>query len=228
MAAARGLTRKQMKHDEFIEKATDFGEWLEENWRTVAIWAGALVAIFILVLAFIYFNKARQDAARSLFGQGYQQFVEAEDPQSETAGDYSAAIETLEQASSKAGGDPIAKVADFYRGIALVRSGEKEEGMSLLEDVAGAGEIDILLMESAKAALANAYAEEGQADKAVDLLRSIADNPDAVYPPDIALVNAGKILQDSGDDAGARRIWQEVADEHAGTAGAAEARTLLN
>ena len=40
-----------MTQDEFIEGVFDFGEWLETNWRRVAIGIGVVVALILAAVA---------------------------------------------------------------------------------------------------------------------------------------------------------------------------------
>ena len=47
---AQRISRKELKHDEFVEKAFDFGEWLEENWKTAAGYAGLAAVLIVAIL----------------------------------------------------------------------------------------------------------------------------------------------------------------------------------
>jgi tetratricopeptide (TPR) repeat protein len=74
---SRGLTKKQIKKDEFREAATDAGEWLEDNWKTVLIWAGGLAVLALLISGWHFMSKSRDAAAQDLLGQGMQVFSAA-------------------------------------------------------------------------------------------------------------------------------------------------------
>ena len=40
---AKRIPKEDLKHDEFVEAAFDFGRWLEEHWAKVALSVGTAV-----------------------------------------------------------------------------------------------------------------------------------------------------------------------------------------
>lgn len=227
MSAARGgLTRKQMKQDQLVEAATDFGEWLEDNWKTVLRWACAIVALAVVVMAWYYIDKARKAEAQDVLGKAYKEFFAAEGNLAGIEGTYAAAIELFEETSDKAGSTATGSIAEFYKGVAHLRTGETEEGIRILEAVREDAR-EPLLIESALLSLSHAYAETGEHSRAAELLHSLADGTETFYPPDMALVIAGKVLAEGGDQEGARDSWNSAIERFPDSSGAAEARRLL-
>jgi TolA-binding protein len=216
-----------MKQDELLEAATDFGDWLEENWRKVLVWVGVLVAIGIVILAWYYIDKARQEKASELLGQGFQAFAGAESAEAGAGGSYDEAIALFQKAADKGGGSATGMTAVFYQGISLVKSGDTAAGVELLEQVSAEAD-DAVLTGAARLAAAHAYVTLGEREKAVDRLSALADDPDSLYPPDMALVLAGRLMAEGGDHEGAVSVWRDVADRYPESAGAVEARELLD
>ena len=59
------------------------------------------------------------------------------------------------------------------------------------------------------------------------LLSGLADDAESGYPPDMALLQLGRILKDQGSDAEAREHWNRILEEHPGGLAAQEATRLL-
>ena len=95
---ARGLKRKDLKHDEFVEGFVDFGHWLEQNWRTVVRWAGVALGVGIVVgigFAYVGYNRAK---AAKLLQEGMASFQRSADSQFTDTDSLSASLEAFERA----------------------------------------------------------------------------------------------------------------------------------
>jgi len=211
-----------MKHDEFIEAATDAGEWIESNWKKVVMAAVAVLVLVLAVLGGLEWNKARAREARETLARGMRQFALAQN--GEPDGSYDEALRVFEGLAGRGGA--VGQVARYYEGVTLLRSGRSAEAVPVLESVSGRAD-DALLRQNAAVLLAEALAGQGDAARAVEILHGVADASDGVYPGELALVQAGRILLDQGDVEGARRTWQDVVDRFPETPGAQEAGQLL-
>jgi hypothetical protein len=116
--------------------------------------------------------------------------------------------------------------ARYYQGAALLRLGRGDEAVAVLEDLS-ASKATPTLVSSAKVLLSEALTATDQADRGIDLLREVAEDPTASFPPDQALLLMARVRKGQGDTAEARRIWQRIAEEYPQSAGAAEANRLL-
>lgn len=222
---AQKITRKDLKHDEFVEAGLDAGEWLEEHWRTVAAGAGAVLAVVLLFVVWNWWSENRQARAGRLAAEG---FALLEPPRSGTvpAADPAAAAAKFEEAATMAGGSPLGDVARTYRGVALLRAGRAAEAVPLLETVAGSVE-DPVLGGTARALLADALEASGNSDRAAEVLRELADAADPVYPADLALLRLGEVRARQGRDDEARQAWEGVLSRFPESAASAQARERL-
>ncbi len=222
---AQKITRKALKHDEFVEAGLDAGEWLEEHWRAVAAGTGAVLAVVLLVVGWNWWSENRQARAGRIAAEG---FALLEPAKSETGGggDPVAASAKFEEAAKMAGRSPLGDVARTYRAVSLLRAGRAEEAVPLFEAVAGSTD-DPVLRGTARALLADALEASGSADRAAEVLRELAEAPDPVYPPEIALVRLGDIRARQGRGEEARRAWQDVLTRYPESAASTEARQRL-
>jgi predicted negative regulator of RcsB-dependent stress response len=217
---ARKITRKELKHDEFVEAGLDVGEWLEENWRTVALAAGGALVVALLFVGWSWWGDRRQARAERLAAEGFTLLDAA-------TADPAAAAAKFEEAQGVAGGSPLGEVARTYRGIALLRAGRAAEAVPLLEEASGATD-DPVLRGTAKALLAEALDAAGNADRAAEVYRGLADVPTPSFPPELALVRLGEVRARQGRMDDARGAWQDVVARYPESPYAALAGQLLS
>jgi TolA-binding protein len=65
-------------------------------------------------------------------------------------------------------------------------------------------------MDSSRAMAAEAYEEAGDLEKAASVWRALADDPGAVYPPDLALLRLGDVKSRQGKTQEATAAWREA------------------
>jgi predicted negative regulator of RcsB-dependent stress response len=222
---AQKITRKDLKHDEFVEAGMDAGEWIEGHWRQVAGGAAAVLAVVLLFVGWGWRNETLQARAGRLAAEGFALLAP---PQSAAASipDPAAAASKFEEAAAAAGGSPLGDVARTYRAVALFRAGRAAEAVPLLEGVAGSVD-DPVLGGTARALLADALEASGNADRAAEVLRQLADAVEPAYPADMALLRLGEVRARQGRVEEARRIWQEVLSRHPESPASGQARLLL-
>jgi len=208
---ARKVTRKALKHDEFVEAAFDFERWIEEHWMPLAAVAGIAAALTLAVWGWSWWNgRVHAETARML-GEGLDG-IRATDGSTPPAGDiasrYGAALAAFEKAAKHAPGSPAGGVAVFYQGAALLKLGRASEAIVVLEPLPTSAEG--FLGDAARAELAWAYAHAGQTDRAVSAWKDLAARSDADYPPDLALYHAAAILSGAGRGEEARAVLQDL------------------
>jgi tetratricopeptide (TPR) repeat protein len=223
---ARGLTKKQIKKDEFMEAATDAGEWLEDNWKTVLIWVCGLVILAVLISGWHLIGKSREKAAQEFLGQGMNAFSAASDIGTGTTDDYNRAIDLFLQASDKAGSGPTGRVADLYRGIALSKTGRTEEAITVLQDVSQNADFT-LIVQTSQAVLAGIHEASGNYEEAEAIYLELSAATDGTYPPAQALLNAGMARLAMGREAEARELFEGLVRDYPQSAAAAQAGRLL-
>ena len=214
---SRGLTKKEIKKDEFLDAATDAGEWLEANWKMVLAWAGGLAVVSLLIAGWYFVGKARNEAAQDILGRGMQVLA---------AGDYDQAIDLFGKAAQKGGSGVTESVAELYRGITLSKSGRNDEAVPILQEVADTAD-RLLVAQTAWAVLAGIHEAGGDYEKAEAIYMALSTETDGPYPPAQALLNAGLVRQAMGRDAEARELFEGIVRDYPQTAAAAQASRLL-
>lgn len=140
-----------------------------------------------------YFNEEQFDKALNGDGAGYVGFVKI-------ASDYS---------STDAG-----NLAKLYAGLSFYNLGKYTEAVTYLEKFSTKG--DAMVSPTATAALANAYAQTGNVDKAINTLKKAADMADSkaedvnnsISPT--FLLQAGKLLESQKKNDEALKIYQDI------------------
>jgi len=222
---AQKITRKDLKHDEFVEAGMDAGQWLEAHWRTVAAGAAVVLAFVLLFVGWSWWSENRQAEAGRLAAEGFALLAP---PQAGAASvvDPAAAAVKFEEAAASAGGSPLGAVARTYRAVALLRAGRAAEAVPLLEAVAESAE-DPVLRGTARALLADAFEASGNADRSAEVLRELADAVEPVYPADMALLRLGEVRARQGRVEDARRAWEDLLSRYPESAASGQARQLL-
>jgi tetratricopeptide (TPR) repeat protein len=219
------FSRKDLKHDEFVETAVDIGQWLEDHWRSVATWGGAVVVVAAVVALVIWNNARTREQTRQILADGMSRYQQAETTAVGVDEELREALALFEEAAERGGA--AGEVARYYQAATLGRLGRVDEALPLLEQLVEAGLQQPTLAGSAQSLLASLYVETGQADRAIELLTRLADEIEPSFPADQALAQLARLHEDRGDVEEARRIWQRIIDEYPGTAGATEAGAAL-
>jgi len=225
---ARRISRKRIKHDEFIEGTVEAGVWIEKHWRTVAAGVGAALALVLIVALWSWWSGRRSDEAGKLLAEGLYLYS----GQQTTAGAgtgggrYSEALPIFEKAARLGKNTPPGRVAAFYQGASLLRLGRTSEAVPVLEEVARSS-ADRPLADSAGAMLAEAYAKAGDTDKAAAAYRKLSEQSGGAFPPDLALLQLAKVYEDRGRTQDARGVLQEILTKYPQGTAAADARTRL-
>jgi tetratricopeptide (TPR) repeat protein len=161
---ARRLTRKEMKHDEFVETAWEAGAWLEENWQTAAKVAAAVVVVGAIALFWWWYTTNSKAQAADLLAEGIAAYGEAAaDDFADTAG-VEAALQIFEQSIDKAESSPAGRSASYYRGVALIQLGRVDEAIEALEELTSK-DLPPTLAANTRVILADALASSGQAGR---------------------------------------------------------------
>ena len=210
---ARRITMKEMKHDEFVEAAFDFTHWLEKNWKTVVIVAGAILVVALMVYGWIWSAERNREQAEQLVAQGIVHYERAQTVDFADPNELSAALDQFDSAIDASSRSRAAESARFYRGAALYRLGRTEDAMAALGEIANGDAVAPTLAWTATSLLAEVYVGAGQNDRAVELLSSAASRDDPAFPTDLALLQLGRIQREDGDSDAARESWQRLVDE---------------
>jgi predicted negative regulator of RcsB-dependent stress response len=224
---AKKITQKSLKRDEFIDAAFDFGNWLEQNWAKVAKWLLAGFVAVTTIVAWSAYSRHSRAQLQDFLAQGIHLYEDAEaDDFADSAG-LSTALETFDDAARRGGSGATGTLARFYRGSTLFHLGRHDEAVTSFQEVVEKSGPGDTLGDTARIMLARVYVAAGRSDEAIQLLQSVAEQEDPIVPPELALLELGRIHEETGDSEEARRTWQRVVDDHPLTVSASEARRLL-
>jgi len=227
MAQRQRFQRKDLKHDEIMEAAFDFGHWVEHNWKRVAFGAGAVVVLALIVLAWVWAAQQERLESEELLAAGQRSYEKAAQNNFSDDGDLADALAAFEDVAERSSNSPPGRVALYYQGAILQRLGRLDEAIGSLEQLTVDAGNDATLQASGEALLANLYAQGGRTGDAVALLTRIADQESPVLPAELALLRMGQIQEEDGDFEAARATWSRIIAEYPQTAGAGEARRRL-
>ena len=223
---ARRISRKEMKHDEFVETAVEAGHWLEENWPMVVKGAIAL-AVLAAVIGFVFWQLARsRDQAEELLARGIGLYQQAETTGFALAGDLEAALALFEESAGKTGSGAAGQSARYYQGASLLQLGRADEAVDVLEALS-AESLPPTLASSTQVLFAEALASGGQIERAIEQLQTVADTPDSIYPPEQALLRLAQVYADEGEAEQAREVLRRITQQYPQSAAAMEANSRL-
>ncbi len=214
-----GLTRKEIKHDEFLETAGDIGHWLEENWKLVLAVIGGALVVLVVVLGWRQWSESKTDALRTRLAEAQGAYLD-EGPGSDDA------LESFRAIAADAGARPEGAVARFYEGILLLRRGDAGAAIAPLEATVD-DTSDLLLRQNARVALGRAHAQSGDLPAAEAILREVAADDGSAFPPEEALMTLAELHRAAGDAAAADAVLREVGERFPGTPAAQRAAAEL-
>lgn len=211
---ARKVTRKSLKHDEFLEAAFDLEHWVEQHWRQAAMVVAGVVAVGLVAWGVAWWRGRSAAETERMLSAGLEKIRGGPStPGVAVVGDvtsrYQAALPDFEQAARAGSGKGVGRVAAFYQGAALARTGRSSEAVGVLEPLAASGGSD-LLADLTRAKLGWLYMETGQTDKAISAWKDLGSRTDGYYPGDYALLNAAGILKGAGRNEEAKATLQDL------------------
>lgn len=175
-----------------------------------------VVAILLVVAGAILYNAyvagPREDKASTAIAKG-EQYFNAEQFDKALNGDGAGYVGFVKIASDYSSTD-AGNLANLYAGLSYFNLGKYTEAVTYLEKFSTKG--DAMVSQTATAALANAYAQTGNVDKAISTLKKAADMADSkaddvnnsISPT--FLLQAGKLLESQNKKDEALKLYQDI------------------
>lgn len=175
-----------------------------------------VVAILLVVAGAILYNAyvagPREDKASTAIAKG-EQYFNAEQFDKPLNGDGAGYVGFVKIASDYSSTD-AGNLANLYAGLSYFNLGKYTEAVTYLEKFSTKG--DAMVSPTATAALANAYAQTGNVDKAISTLKKAADMADSkaddvnnsISPT--FLLQAGKLLESQNKKDEALKLYQDI------------------
>lgn len=176
-----------------------------------------VVAILLVVAGAILYNAyvagPREDKASTAIAKG-EQYFNAEQFDKALNGDGAGYVGFVKIASDYSSTD-AGNLANLYAGLSYFNLGKYTEAVTYLEKFSTKG--DAMVSPTTTAALANAYAQTGNVDKAISTLKKAADMADSKAEDDTNnslsptfLIKAGEVLESQGKKDEALKIYQDI------------------
>lgn len=197
--------------NERIKKSEAFVNRYKKPLAFGAIAVVAIVAIVILSNVFYFAPRADEASTAMAKGQEYfanEQFDKALNGDGAT---YKGFVKIADDYS----GTDAANLANLYAGLCYANLGKWQDAQKYLEAYSTSG--DMMVSPAAVAALGNAYAQNGNIDKAVSSLKKAADMADSkaedgannsISPT--FLLQAGELLESQNNKAEALKVYQDI------------------
>jgi TolA-binding protein len=235
--AARRITRKEMKRDEFVTAMGRVTLWLESHAREALILGVVVVAAAIGSVLVYQFLAQREEKASALLARGVETLHAPVNTASTTGAAGGATFATSEEKNravvdqmdellqtyprSRAG-----RLALYYKGLALIDLHKPQEAEKVLEDFL-ASSSGSFAAPMARAALARALDDAGDHQKALDAYEQLSRGGDGAYPAQAALMEMGRCLEKMGKKDEAKKIYERVTREFPASEYSQEAQERL-
>ena len=199
------------------QKLEEAGKVFEGKGRTILYGIGALAVLGIIIAVFVQWNNKSQAAAQTALGKGIEimqaQVTDVPPLAGSTEKTYKtqreraeAAIAEFERVAAEFGGAAGEK-AKYFAAVNRMHV-DRELALSELEAMAG-GSGEVATLATFKAA--QARADAGQYDKAVEHYRKLVAANATLIPLDIIKLELGKTLEKQGNKDEAVNIFFELA-----------------
>lgn len=212
------FSRKELKHDQFIEEVGQFYGFYRNHKQTVLIGAAVVIALVVGISSYFGYRErqkaeaaaALEEAVRLYHGvvtteqrTGYVTFT--------TNGErYRRTTEAMDKVKSDYAGSPAAAAADYYVALLEIEQQENDAARTRLEAVVG--KADETYGSLARLTLAGLLAESGDLDGAKKHYQALIDNPSAVVPAARAKLEMARSMIAS-DPTGAKALLEELMGE---------------
>lgn len=202
--STKKITIKEMKHDRFREavfRAYDRSlAFAEDNWKPLALAAGAVVAIVMLAGFWVSWSRGRAEDAQAALAAALEKLpptLRRSAAGDDSAGDLEGAASELSAVNQKYRRYDGGRVALYYLALVQLEQGEGAVARQSADSFLSAGaEHDLAPL--ARWIRARAFAREGNPDEAVAAYRDLIDNPGTLLPAELGRLYLAEYLENLG------------------------------
>jgi predicted negative regulator of RcsB-dependent stress response len=196
-------TRKDLKTDKFAEDVFDVFGWASAHKTEVVRYGAALIALVLIVVGVIYYNRSQAGAREEALSQALRvddattgATVEPTNLHFDTEAEKTKAkIQAFTALSAKYSGTQEGAIADMYLASYAVDGGNQDEAEKRYKRVVDDGPKPYASL--ARISLSQIYISEGKTADAEKVLRDAMANPSATVSKDEAQLALGELLSKS-------------------------------
>ena len=218
--------RHRIKQDELRTGMASAWTWERAHDREVKIAAAVVLGVALVAFGLSQYQKRQSSEAAKAFSQAQEIFdapVLAELPEGAerpTGTTYATAAEKYQKAATafdgvaaRFGGSPVGLRARYYASLSRLQTGDQARAEKDLQELSAGGGKDNLVKGLARLALAEAYRQRGDVEKAAAGYRQVADDAASDIPRDHALMRLGSLLEDARRYQEAGSAYRRVVEE---------------
>ncbi len=212
------LTKREMKEDKFITFASNATDFLQQNWKQIAMGIAAVVVIIGGGTGWIKYRQARQHTAQ-------EQLVEATIAEQE--GKVDRAEEGYAQVVSQFGRTQAGIEAHTLLGALQFSRGKFDEAMATYRKALDRVGADPLKAFAAYSGVGACLEEQGKSEEAAIQYRSYAQKyPRSPFAPE-ALSDAARCFVQADHSDEAKATWEQIVHTYPKSQAANQARSAL-
>ncbi len=224
------ISRKQLKHDRFVEEVGQSVVYVSSHRKQMLIWGGVALALIIAIFSYAGYRRTRAAEAKAELQKAVEMYHGKVDTQEQPGGiTFPTTIarvrdttEQLGKVSSEYADREEAVAADYYLALLEIEQEKVEEAQQRLEGLAdGKSEYASL----ARLALADLYARRQEDELARRHYQYLIENPTRVVPKSRAQLALARYLSATDKEEEAKTILEEMMKQP-GEAGISAGTTL--
>jgi len=220
---AAKMTRQDMKQDDLVTAIEKTKSFVDKNPTMVRNIAIAVAAVIVLALGLNWWRSSSAEGAADLMREAQARLngpvvPTGADPLSPTGPSFAseaerdkAALESFTKLASTYGGRSEGRVAKYYQGVLLARTGRAQEAEAALTAYVDSNSSS-LMTDLAKIQLAGLHAQRGDLEGAGKMYSEVAEAKGS-YPRDWALYYLAGVQEKQGKKAEAAKTYETIAKE---------------
>lgn len=217
-----GLTRRELKRDEFRTSFEQLEEFVKQRWTEIVSIVGLLIVVVGSAAGLKLYMDRQQEQANAELGKSlttFRAYVGAASPESlgsnaqsfPTAQDkYKKALEQFGEVTRRFPRTKAAAIARYHMGVCQAQLGDQAAATKTLQEASRASDRDIAAL--AQLALAGELAKSGKVEDAAKLYQQLADHPSSTVPRATALLAMADAYRASRPSQ-SRQIYEQMAKE---------------
>ena len=239
--------RHHLKDNELAIALNQAQDWAGKNTRSLTTVVGAVVAVGVVVFAFLAWRTSNDNKARAALAEAMvieeARVMPPQAPAGMTTdpnaiggqlpGTYptekaklEAAVPKFQAAADKFPNTDSGLTARYHLARTLVALGRVDEGLKEYDKVISSG--NAMLARSAKLGKADAQIRAAQYDPAITALKQMVDAKEPGLPAEAMLMELARAYRLAGKTDDARKTLTQVVEQHADSPYASEARAEID